>query len=221
LATTLLKAEIHSSVQTRNLSADGNRVFFSTPDKLKATDTNGVEDVYEWEADGSGTCHGESENGGCLYLISSGTSPLPSKLLDASESGGDVFFFTSQPLVGQDQDELVDVYDAREGGGIAAQNPAPESICASGEACKPPLGAPPASTSPAAPSGEGNAPPAKVVCKKGTKRVKRHGSYVCVRPKPRKKAACRKRSGCRKNGPGKKAGTGKKKKPHHTNREAH
>ncbi len=48
------------------------------------------------------------------------TSP---SFADASASGNDVFFFTDQPLVGQDQDSLVDVYDARVGGGIAAQSP--------------------------------------------------------------------------------------------------
>ena len=35
--------------------------------------------------------------------------------------GNNVFFFTTQGLVAQDRDELVDVYDARVGGGIAAQ----------------------------------------------------------------------------------------------------
>ena len=48
---------------------------------------------------------------------------------DASASGNDVFFFTRQALVGQDQDENDDLYDARVEGGIAAQNPPPPVDC--------------------------------------------------------------------------------------------
>jgi len=120
---------------TRNLSADGDRVFFDTSDALLPQDTNGVQDVYEWEADGSGSCDSTAQNGGCLFLISSGQSPDPSYLADASASGDDVFFFTTQPLVGQDQDQLDDVYDARVDGGLASQNPPPVASCV-GDACR-------------------------------------------------------------------------------------
>jgi hypothetical protein len=47
-------------------------------------------------------------------LISSGSSREESAFLDASESGGDVFFMTSARLVPQDYDTLFDVYDAHE-----------------------------------------------------------------------------------------------------------
>jgi hypothetical protein len=177
----LIKPRIPSSTLTRNLSSDGTKIFFITPDKLVATDTNGVDDVYEWEANGAGTCRSETENGGCLHLISSGTSPQPSYFADASVSGSDAFFFTAQPLVGQDRDGLVDMYDARENGGIAAQNPPPEQICSGEQSCKPAAGSPPGSASPAAPSGEGNVKPPPPKCRKGFKRVKRHGKQVCVR----------------------------------------
>ena len=102
----------HFSFITRNLSADGNRFFFETEDALVPADTNGVSDVYEWEAKGSGCCESESQNGGCLYLISSGTSPAPSDFLDASTNGDHVFFFTDQQLVPGDRTQLIDVYDA-------------------------------------------------------------------------------------------------------------
>lgn len=125
-------------VKTRNLSADGNRVFFDSPDKLVASDTNGVNDVYEWEAKGTGSCDSEDQDGGCLFLISSGASPEPSYFGDADVEGDNAFFFTEDQLVGQDRDELVDVYDARVGGGIAAQNPPVVPIC-EGEACKGPV----------------------------------------------------------------------------------
>src|SRR4029077_11145476 len=116
------------AVLLRHFSSDGSRVFFESVAALLPRDTNGVQDVYEWEQQGVGSCQGSSatfsaSSGGCLYLVSSGTSPQPSFFADASASGSDVFFFTFQPLVGQDVDGLVDVYDARVGGGFAAQNP--------------------------------------------------------------------------------------------------
>jgi hypothetical protein len=141
----------------RNITTDGARVFFETNGKLLAADTNGVQDVYEWEAKGTGTCTSEDQNGGCLYLITSGTSPRPSFYGDSSESGDDVYVFTGQPLVGQDRDELIDAYDARVGGGFAYQNPPPPSIC-TGESCRPATSLPPASQSPGTStfSGPGN-----------------------------------------------------------------
>jgi len=119
----------------RNLTDDGNRAFFETPDQLVAGDHNGVQDVYEWEAKGAGSCESEGQDGGCLYLISSGESAEPSYFDDASKSGDDVFFLTHQSLVRQDRDRLRDVYDARVGGGIASQNEEPQPRC-EGEACK-------------------------------------------------------------------------------------
>ncbi len=152
-------------ILTRNLSSDGSRIFFETPEKLAAQDSNGVQDVYEWEREGIGSCRPSSEgfsesSGGCLYLVSTGRSPEGSFFADASASGDDVFFFTGQPLVGQDQDQLVDVYDARAGGGIAAQNQSPPAPC-EGEACRGASGAPPVFGVPSSVmfSGPGNSPP--------------------------------------------------------------
>jgi hypothetical protein len=115
---------------TRNLSADGSRVFFQTKEALVPQDTNGQTDVYEWERGGAG---------GRLYLISTGQSGDQSYFGDASADGKDVFFFTRQPLVGQDQDQNDDLYDARVDGGIAAQNPPPTTGC-TGEGCLAPAG---------------------------------------------------------------------------------
>jgi hypothetical protein len=53
-----------------------------------------------------------------VSLISAGTGPYASGLATASESGNDVFFTTSDELVKQDTDELIDIYDARVGGGF-------------------------------------------------------------------------------------------------------
>jgi hypothetical protein len=117
---------------SRNLSEDGSRVFFATEEALVEGDTNGKMDVYEWEREGAGSCpHGY---GNCIYLISTGQSASESYFGNASSTGDDVFFFTSQSLVSQDRDYNVDLYDAHVGGGIPAQNPPPPVPCA-GEVC--------------------------------------------------------------------------------------
>jgi hypothetical protein len=166
-----------NAFSSRNMSASGNRIFFESVDRLVGADTNGVKDVYEWEAEGTGSCMSSDQDGGCLYLISTGTSPEPSYFGDAGENGDDAYFFTAQPLVGQDRDELVDVYDARVGGGLASQNPPPPSIC-TGEACRP--GATPAPAGQSAGtstfSGPGNPPAKKSHHKKKHKSKKKQKS---------------------------------------------
>jgi hypothetical protein len=153
------------SVLTRNLSASGDNVFFETPDKLLVADTNGdaecprariqdifvrtCEDVYEWEAEGSGSCHSSSANGGCLYLISTGASREPSFLAGVSASGSDVFIYTSDQLVSQDRDQLTDLYDARVGGGLPSQQQTGAPAC-SGDGCQGQPSAPPLAPSIAA-----------------------------------------------------------------------
>ncbi len=188
-------------VMARNLSADGKRVFFESTDQLVAADTNGqagctesaagfsCQDVYEWEAPDVGTCTEASnaysqQNGGCIYLLSSGKGDQPSYFGDASESGDDVFIFTYDQLVPQDEDALMDVYDAKVDGGLASQHQAAPVPC-EGEACKGPVGEPgqPASPGSASFSGPGNKVgerPAKP-CPKGTHRVKRKGKSRCVK----------------------------------------
>jgi hypothetical protein len=72
-------------------------------------------------------------------LISSGQSPSDSELIDASQGGSDVFFTTSSSLLPQGPG-LVDVYDAREGGGYPPP-PKPPAIC-EGDACQGAISAP-------------------------------------------------------------------------------
>lgn len=106
----------------RVIADEGGRVFFTTAEKLLSRDVNGVDDVYEWEREGLGSCP-QGQKAGCVYLISSGTSPGPSFYLDNDESGENVFFATSQGLVAGDTDESYDVYDARVGGGFPQASP--------------------------------------------------------------------------------------------------
>lgn len=99
----------------RSLSADGQRLFFESNDKLASQDTNERTDVYQWEAKGKGDCQLQ---GGCTGLISSGRSSEGASFLDASANGSDAYFLTDGSLVLTDPGSI-DVYDAREGGGFA------------------------------------------------------------------------------------------------------
>ena len=80
----------------RWISEDGSRVFFDSTEALVPQDTNGKLDVYEWEQDGAGSC---GHSGGCIYLLSSGTSSDNSYLTDASANANDVFIITRAQLV--------------------------------------------------------------------------------------------------------------------------
>ncbi len=116
--------------------SNSGQLFFDTPDALlPAVQNNGVSDVYEWEADGTGSCSSSADNGGCLSLLSGGQSNQPSFFADASPDGNNVFFATFNQLVPQDTDTAPDYYDARVDGGFPAT--APPSAC-QGDGCKPP-----------------------------------------------------------------------------------
>jgi hypothetical protein len=134
--------------QSRYLSNSG-RLFFNSADALVPQDTNGVEDVYEYEppqgpgqpADNSCTSASvsySSSSRGCISLISSGSSPEESAFLDASESGDDVFFLTASKLTSGDIDGALDVYDAHacsEASPCPPPPPPPPPAC-TGDACQ-------------------------------------------------------------------------------------
>jgi hypothetical protein len=213
--------------------ADSGRLFFETTDGLVPQDVNGVEDVYEYEPEGvptgehacgAGSSSGsevykpgrvfevggfEGEEGaGCVALVSSGTSSKPSSFLDASESGGDVFFLTAARLAPQDRDDALDVYDAHECTSVSPCVPSPvgqppacdtEASCRAAPLPQPVIfGAPSSATF----SGSGNvtapsSPPVLVKsAKKATKcarsLVKKRGK--CVRSRKPHKRARRKAS---------------------------
>jgi DNA-binding beta-propeller fold protein YncE len=165
------------------LSEDGNRLFFESYEALLARDTNGKDDVYEWQraanqeaCDEMGAELYVPSAGGCLSLISSGQSAIDSEIADASPDGSDVFIRTAASLLPQDPGQ-VDVYDARVNGGFA-QPPAQPAAC-EGEACQgtpsPPNDPTPASS---AFQGAGNVKEgaAKPRCRKGA--TKRKGRCV-------------------------------------------
>ena len=139
------------------VSEDGNRVFFDSGVPLVAEDTNGRQDVYEWEREGTGGCAvGSGVNGGCIYLLSGGTSAYSSWFVGASASGDDAFIVTRAQLAPEDHNEAFDLYDARVGG----QRPVSPPAC-TGAGCQGVPAPPPSFSTPASVtfSGVGNFPP--------------------------------------------------------------
>jgi hypothetical protein len=130
---------LRSEIVVHNLSDDGSRVFFETPEGLVGRDVDGVNDIYEW--------HGEGGEGS-VDLISSGESveyqagvedepwfPRPNVLLSATPTGSDVFFLSQDELVeGAGSGGTPGIYDARIGGGFP-RHPVPETC--SEEGCRP------------------------------------------------------------------------------------
>ena len=183
----------YQQAPTRLLSASGDRVFFESLDGLVLRDTNGRQDVYQWEraasrqdcekAIGGELFLGEDDSAsdGCLSLITSGQSSTDSEFVDASASGDDVFVTTTSSFVPQDFG-LTDVYDAKVNGGFPPPPPAKQPC--EGEACQP-TPPPPDDPTPAssATSAEGNVTgpkPKPRRCGKGKRRVTHRGKARCV-----------------------------------------
>lgn len=164
--------ETLADLASREISDDGSRVFFQSPNPLAPQAVAGQQNVYEWQ---SGTVH----------LISDATGPYGAEVLGASSSGNDVFFTTADSLVPQDlsNGDTV-VYDARVDGGLSGP-PATPSVC-QGEACQGQPSAPPPFEAPgsASFSGPGNLAPPPLITppKKATRCAKhkklRHGKCV-------------------------------------------
>jgi hypothetical protein len=124
--------------------------------------------------------------------------------MDASETGGDVFFLTTAQLSPLDIDSAIDIYDAHEcdaGEDCAQPVPVPVPAC-EGDACQSPV-APPEDPTPGSLTYHGPGNPLAVVvgrktkskpkpfkCRKGF--VKQHGK--CVKRKTGKRAKRSKQS---------------------------
>ncbi len=134
------------------ISNDGNRIFFDSLDPLVPQDSNGTTDVYEWERAGTGTC---TFSPGCIYLLSDGTSTEGSFLIGSSTTGDDVFFTTRGQVLPEDENQDVDVYDARVGAALP-----PTSTRCIGQGCQGVPSAPPVFATPASATyaGVGNFP---------------------------------------------------------------
>jgi hypothetical protein len=193
---TSVPSSFANTFMRRWTNESGTRVFFDTSQALVPQDTNGVQDVYEWEQDGEGTCR---TGGGCVYLLSGGASTDNSFLIDGSASGGDVFFATREQLVPGAGDQKMEVYDAHEctSGAPCSHE---TSLACTGTGCQ---GVPPAPPIFATPSsvtfnGIGNfpAPPLPTVAKPKKRTIKcsrgkklSHGK--CIKPKHKARKAKR------------------------------
>jgi hypothetical protein len=124
-------------------------MFFNAADALVPQDTNKAEDVYEYELPGVGGCSLSSatysaSSGGCVSLVSSGTSKEESAFLDASQSGDEAFFLTGARLSTSDIDGALDVYDAHvcSASSPCPPPPPPPPPACEGDACQAPLAPP-------------------------------------------------------------------------------
>jgi hypothetical protein len=202
-----------SDYQSRYLS-DSGRSFFDSSDALVPQDVNGTQDVYEYEPVGVGDCDSSQvtfsgTSDGCLSLVSSGESSDESAFLDASETGGDVFFLTTSRLVSQDFDNAYDIYDAREcgtgGARCFASAPVTAPPCGTSDSCKPaPSPQPVVFGSPASAtfSGAGNVRPQTgppVVKPKGLTRAQRltRALRVCHREQGKRRRSCERQAHAR------------------------
>ena len=127
--------------QPRWLDDSGQVFFYTTEELTPGTPFGGL---YEYES-------------GHDYLLAPNQSeqtfePTVS-FLDASESGNDVFFRTTDQLVAEDQDGLGDIYDARVNGGFAPPVPVPCVADACHGEPTPPFGSPSLATATSGPSG--------------------------------------------------------------------
>ncbi len=173
------------------ISDDGSRVFFDSEIDLVPQDTNGAQDVYEWERDGAGSCQ---ESAGCIYLLSSGIVTSGSWLIGSSASGDDVFIVSRAKLTPEDGGEANVLYDAR----VDGVPPAPPSGC-TGTGCQGLPSAPPVFATPSSvtfdgvgnfPAQQPTLPPAKVVTKSVKCRPgKRLSHGRCVKKKAKKSKA--------------------------------
>lgn len=174
--------------QRRVMAEDGEQVFFTSYDELVEDDINGDRrDLYEWRE-------------GSPRLVTSGTgvessaniAPADNLLLGIGADGRDVFFVTSDRLVGWDTDELDDVYDARVGGGFpeppASGEPCQGGNCRGSATGRSPVSAPGSATAPSAGNVTASGPPS---C--GRKRVRR--SNRCVSKARLAHRRCRKQQG--------------------------
>jgi hypothetical protein len=216
--TTWIAANIHAWTtyrlgvalyQSRYLS-DSGRLFFDTPEALVPQDVNGTWDVYEFEPANVGGCAASSvtfnaQTGGCVGLISGGSSPEVSAFMEASANGDDVYFLSASHLSSEDFDTALDMYDAHVCSAAVPCHTPPVSPppCTTGDGCKAApspqptvFGAPPSATF----SGVGNvsaSPPPKsgVSSRSLNAKQKLARALKACRGKPRKRrGACERKA---------------------------
>lgn len=134
--------------QSRNVTDEG-RVFFSTAEAFDPADTNGLDDVYEF-------------HDGDHRLVSPAKAGHKYRFLDASRDGGAIFLTTTDPIVPQDKDRVVDLYVTREGAGFPYNPPPTTPPCLGVETCHGALSSAPAIPGASTSTFDGNPSPAIV-----------------------------------------------------------
>ena len=130
-----------NDVLFRTASADGSRVFFTTEERLLASDTDAADDVYARNADG--TLSQLSDNPSTVV-----DNGLDARSVSASADGTRVAFRTEEPMLPSDTDNADDIYVVRP---AAAPDPDP------GPGGGGPGGERPAGAGPGDPGGGGSA----------------------------------------------------------------
>jgi len=170
-----LPSQAHS---TLTVSDDGAYVFFESPDALtpQALDDQVVACVFEFAGHCFNSAYAQniySYHAGQVSLITTvrdTSGQRTQRLIGTDAAGTDVFFTTADPLLTQDTDTQVDIYDARIDGGFP---PLITLAGCSGDACQGPLGATPvlSAAGSATQAGGDNVPPP---VSKPTKKGHRH-----------------------------------------------
>jgi hypothetical protein len=205
--------------------SDEGRLLFTSADALTPAATGhtrtesleggsvqvGVENVYQWEPSGVGSC---ALAPGCVSLISNGSSNQESEVLDASLSGNDAFILTNAPLdESRDTDGVYDIYDARVCGAEGCVPPVAEheKECEETNTCRPGPYEAPASGSPSSSTfsgpgnsrhevGSGEVLPTKVVGGKGSTNAQKLAAALnkCRKLKHKTSAQKHRRATCEK-----------------------
>jgi hypothetical protein len=140
-----------------DITADGSRVYFISPDRLATGAIEGQSNLYGWE-------HGQA------YLLA--TEPVglfeEMKFAGVSAIGDDVFLTTPTQLNFEDVDGRPDVYDARVNGGFPVPSPPPVP-------CDP-LSENSCQASPAADTGANGSAPASSLPGSGNQAAPKHKS---------------------------------------------
>jgi hypothetical protein len=176
-------ALVRTSMVIHNVSDDGSRAFFETPEALVDRDTDDINDIYEWRQEGVGSS---------LALISPGQSveypslkenqpnlPLPNVLLSVTPTGDDVVFISEDALVpGVGTGGTEAIYDARVGGGFPES---PTAHVCSEQACRQVANQAPTFPAPQSKQtvGSGNVKPGKHRCRRGHRRSKSNKHRRC------------------------------------------
>jgi hypothetical protein len=136
----------------RWINEEGSEVFFDSGQPLVSQDTNGAQDVYQWEREGSASCPvATSSSGGCVFLLSGADNSDSSYFIESDATGHNVFLVHRGQLGQVGAPGKMNLFDVRVGGGFPETSLACTGTGCQGAAPAPPSFATPASLTFAAP----------------------------------------------------------------------